>query len=104
MSCFSKTDVKIINYKGQNGNEFTDLSLHLMGEDFFGYYTIMENDLPYKDGEVRGKIKGDTLVGDYYYRPYGDAYNKRVAIAFLMQDDSILIPGKGVASIYMSIP
>lgn len=54
-------------------------------------------------GEVQGNAKGDTLVGDYHYRPYKWREKKRVPFAILLKDGKYL-EGKGKQLIYMGIP
>ncbi|WP_312136286.1 hypothetical protein [Sphingobacterium sp.] len=54
-------------------------------------------------GEIQGNVKGDTLVGDYNYKPYKWREKKRVPFAILMKDGKYL-EGKGKQLIYMGIP
>jgi hypothetical protein len=58
----------------------------------------------YKDsGDVKGFIKGDTLMGEYHFQQYWFPVWKRNPIIFLRKGDK-LIMGKGVVKYTMGIP
>ncbi|MEJ7559663.1 MAG: hypothetical protein WKF66_15245 [Pedobacter sp.] len=58
----------------------------------------------YKDsGNVKGFIKGDTLMGEYHFQRYWLPVWKRNPIIFLRKGDK-LIMGKGVVTHTMGIP
>jgi hypothetical protein len=58
----------------------------------------------YKDsGNVKGFVKGDTLMGEYHYQKYWFPVWKRDPIIFLKKG-SKLIMGKGIVKYTMGIP
>lgn len=58
----------------------------------------------YKDsGNVKGFVKGDTLMGEYHYQKYWFPVWKRDPIIFLKKGDK-LIMGKGSVKYTMGIP
>lgn len=58
----------------------------------------------YKDsGDVRGAIKGDTLIGDFSYQHYGLPKWIREPIVFLRRNNE-LIMGKGATVFTAGIP
>ena len=58
----------------------------------------------YKDsGDLKGFVKGDTLMGEYHYQKYWFPVWKRDPIIFLKKGDK-LIMGKGTVKYTMGIP
>ena len=58
----------------------------------------------YKDsGDVRGFIKGDTLMGDYHYQSYWLPIWKRKPVIFLRRNGNLVL-GKGIVKFTMGIP
>lgn len=90
-------------YRGINGRDTAYLTLNVGNNSFYGKYEVRRSWYTYRTGDIRGTIKGDTLIGDFLYTPYGGGDNKRTPIA-LLRRDSVLVVGKGVASSYMGIP
>lgn len=54
-------------------------------------------------GDVQGKVSGDTLVGDYLYKPYKAKEKKRRAFV-LKRENGTLLQGFGLEHVYMGIP
>lgn len=79
------------------------MTLNIIENRFYGKYEVRKGCDIYRTGDIRGNVKGDTLIGDFYYKPYGSRDKKRIPFA-LLQRDSILLVGKGVAATYMGIP
>lgn len=90
-------------YVGINGPDTAHLTLNIIDGSFYGKYEVRKRSYTDRKGDIRGKIKGDTLLGDYHYFPYGGGTKKRIPIAFLQKDNELLM-GKGVVSSYMGIP
>lgn len=90
-------------YHGINERDTARLRLSIIQDSFYGEYEVRSRSRIKKTGEVRGTIKGDTLLGDYYYKPYGGGVKKRVPFA-LLQKGSELLLGQGVVSSFMGIP
>lgn len=58
----------------------------------------------YKDsGDVKGFVKGDTLMGEYHFQKYWFPVWKRNPIIFLKKGNK-LIMGKGIVKYTMGIP
>ncbi|MEL1245555.1 hypothetical protein AAEO56_14870 [Flavobacterium sp. DGU11] len=74
-----------------------------MGEErFYGKYEIHYGASGRDKGDVRGEIKGDTLLGEFYFKPYGGGEKKRAPFVVLKKDGKLLL-GKGVESSYLNI-
>lgn len=105
-SCDSKTkkfEENYTFYRAVNGKDTALLAIAENKTHFYGRYEIQYEGTMKDSGEVRGKIMGDTLQGDYYYKPYGGGKWKRVPIALLKKDRKLLL-GRGVTITYMNIP
>lgn len=79
------------------------LTLTLAGDNFYGKLRIAGPGNVVDSGDVRGRIIRDTLLGDFYYRPYQAHLKKRKAYVLINQQDS-LVQGRGVETVYMGIP
>ncbi|MBG6235419.1 hypothetical protein IWX76_001987 [Pedobacter sp. CAN_A7] len=90
------------SYIAINGADTARLNLVVKGTTFKGKCAISFNNKYTDSGEVRGRINGDTLLGDFHYLHYGSEW-KRIAIAFLKKDDK-LVMGEGKQSVYLNIP
>lgn len=78
------------------------LKLQLYDHSYHG--TLQIHSSQYKEsGKVQGKIIGDTLMGDFLYTPYKAKLEKRRALVFKRNADS-LIQGIGLEQIFMGIP
>lgn len=79
--------------------------LHLTKNEnhFYGHYIIQYGNSAKDSGEIRGNIKGDTLIGDYFYIPRSGGVKKRTPFA-LLQDGKSLRLGKGAVVRFMDIP
>ncbi len=78
------------------------LELNIKGSTFKGRCAISYDQKYIDSGEVRGLVRGDTLLGDFHYLHYGLEW-KRVAFALLKKNDS-LIMGEGGQAEYFNIP
>ena len=90
------------SYIAINGLDTARLDLVIKGTSFKGTCAINFNNKYIDSGEVRGRVHGDTLLGDFHYLHYGLEW-KRIAIAFLKKDGQ-LVMGEGKQSIYLNIP
>ena len=90
------------HYQAVNGPDTAELTLNISGENFYGKYVVRKGWYTHRTGDVSDKIKGDTLVGDYLYKPYGGGEKKRMPFALLRKGDTLLV-GNGVTSSYMGI-
>lgn len=54
-------------------------------------------------GDVKGIIKGDTLIGDFHFKHYGLAKWNRKPIAFLKSEDKLIL-GEGVLKLTVGFP
>lgn len=97
------TTVPAIQYTAIRAGDTAIASMHISKSTFKGVMEIhYEGD--YKDsGDVKGVIKGDTLIGDYHFQHYGLPQWKRDPIAFLRKGDK-LIMGQGIIKLTMTIP
>lgn len=82
------------HYRAINRNDTADLSITTTKNFFKGDYKIIYGSKAIMDsGYVRGKIVGDTLIGNYYYISYGGQGESR-PITLLMRNKK-LISGSG---------
>ena len=89
-------------YIAISGADTAWLDLTIKGTQFKGVCEINFNNKYRDSGDVRGAIKGDTLLGDFHYLHYGLEW-KRISIALLKKDNK-LIMGKGVQGVFLDIP
>jgi hypothetical protein len=100
----NEVDRKVLksSYIAINGSDTAWLNVVIGDASFKGQCEINFHN-KYKDsGNIKGMIKGDTLIGDFHYLRYGLEW-KRIAIALLRKDDK-LIMGKGAQGVYLKIP
>lgn len=82
-------------YRAINGRDTADLTISKSKNYFKGEFKIMYGSKAIMDsGYVRGKIVGDTLIGNYYYISYG-GQGESLPITLLMRNKK-LIYGSGV--------
>ncbi|MCI0921226.1 hypothetical protein IP023_07660 [Sphingobacterium rhinopitheci] len=79
------------------------LSLTIYKDTYHGNMRVKGVGKDTELGKVRGKIMGDTLIGDFIYTPYRTKYEKRKAFVLLRQGN-ILLQGNGLQHVYMGIP
>lgn len=94
---------KPLRYIAENGKIKGILDLNIVGTEFYGRYEIVNGVNGSDIGQVRGKIKGDTLIGNYYYKPWAGTNKKRIPIA-LLKKEGYLLEGKGVVVEFVNIP
>ena len=70
---------------------------------FFGSYKLNKPGDEIVIGDIQGNIKGDSLIGDLYYTPFGWKDKKRKPFALLKQKNGYLL-GHGTEQVYMGIP
>lgn len=97
------TEVYTNYYRAVNGSDTADLKLSTIGNHFYGQFEIRKNWYTYRTGNIEGKIMGDTLIGDFYYKPFSGGAKKRMPFALLKRDDALHI-GNGLISSYMGVP
>lgn len=89
-------------YLAKRAGDSALLNLSMSGSRFVGTYEIRYANHMKDSGDVRGKILGDTLRGDFHYRTYGGSM-KRMPLALLRRDRKLYM-GKGAVGTYMNIP
>lgn len=105
--CSRPNEVKVVesnsaSYIAVAGPDTAWLDLTIKGATFKGRCAINYNNRFVDSGEVRGLIRGDSLLGDFHYLHYGLEW-KRVAFALLRKAD-ILAMGEGGQGEYFNIP
>jgi hypothetical protein len=85
--CSRPNEVKVVesnsaSYIAVAGPDTAWLDLTIKGATFKGRCAINYNNRFVDSGEVRGLIRGDSLLGDFHYLHYGLEW-KRVAFALL---------------------
>lgn len=66
-------------------------TLHITSETFKGVLEINYNGAYIDSGDVKGRVKGDTLIGDYHFQHYGLRPWKRKPIAFLKKGNRLVM-------------
>ncbi|WP_432712964.1 hypothetical protein [Pedobacter sp.] len=90
------------SYIAIDGTDTAWLKVLITDARFKGKLEINFNNR-YKDsGDVKGDVKGDTLLGDYHYFHYGLEW-KRKAISLLKKNNT-LVMGEGLQRVYLEIP
>lgn len=79
------------------------LKLSRYEDTFHGQYMVKHGFGDIDSGEIRGKITGDTLIGDYFYMPASGSKQKRIPFALLMEGDKLKL-GKGAIASFLAIP
>ncbi len=87
---FSCSDEKQVekNYIHVDGRDTSTLRLVVYEKRFYGELIHKKGGVAPSAGEINGDIYGDTLIGDFHYRPYKWKEKKRVPIALLKKGDS----------------
>lgn len=93
-----------MSYLAINGKDTATLKLNIMENRFFGTFQINSPGGRIDSGNVRGDVKGDTLIGSFNYIPHGMANAKIKPIALLKGKNGEFIQGKGHIAVYMHIP
>jgi len=90
-------------YQAIDKSDTAEISLNIRNKHFFGHCKINYNGSVINAGNIRGDVKGDTLIGSFRYRLPNTAQFKSVPIALLKKNNR-LIMGRGVISSYLNIP
>ena len=106
-SCSRPNEVKTIEshsatYVAIDGNDTAKLELTTKGTTFKGKCAINVAGRYTDSGEVKGLVRGDTLLGDFHYLHYGLEW-KRVAFALLRKGQELHM-GEGDQGEYFNIP
>jgi hypothetical protein len=97
-----KTERRTASYQAIQGADTALLELTTKGSTFKGKCAIRFGSKFTDSGEVKGLIRGDTLLGDFHYLHYGLEW-KRVAFA-LLKEGELLYMGEGDQGEYFNIP
>lgn len=105
--CNRPKEVKVVesnsaSYIAIAGPDTAWLDLTIKGTTFKGRCAINYNNKFVDSGEVKGLIRGDSLLGDFHYLHYGLEW-KRVAFALLKKADKLAM-GEGGQGAYFNIP
>ena len=90
------------SYIAISGTDTARLDLTVTGTSFKGKCAINFSNNYLDSGRVRGRLYGDTLLGDFHYLHYGLEW-KRVSFALLKRNNT-LIMGEGDQGFYFGIP
>jgi hypothetical protein len=90
------------SYIAINGNDTARLDLVVTASTFKGRCAINFHNRYVDSGEVKGIVRGDSLLGDFNYLHYGLEW-KRIAFALLRKNDQLLM-GEGDQGAYFNIP
>lgn len=91
-----------VSYIAVAGPDTAWLDLTVKGTTFKGRCAINYGNRFVDSGEVKGLIRGDSLLGDFHYLHYGLEW-KRVAFALLKDGDKLAM-GEGGQGEYFNIP
>lgn len=96
------TENRTASYLAVDGADTAWLELTIKGTTFEGKCAISFASRFTDSGEVKGLVRGDTLLGDFHYLHYGLEW-KRVAFALLKKDQALYM-GEGEQGEYFNIP
>jgi hypothetical protein len=102
--CFSKEKepkTENLSYLAIKGRDTASLNLVITGTFFKGKYEVNYHGSHKDSGDVKGRIKGDTLLGDYFFQHYGMEKWHRAPIALLKRNDQ-LVMGVGATETFLS--
>jgi len=105
--CSRPNEVKVpesssASYIAIDGSDTARLDLRIKGTTFKGRCAISYGDRYVDSGEVKGLVRGDSLLGDFHYHHYGLEW-KRIAFALLKDGDQLAM-GEGGQGEYFNIP
>lgn len=98
-----KQDTQSLTYIAYNKRDSARLDLHLFESRFHGKLWFYRPGGEVDSGNIQGNIQKDTLLGDYYYTPFGWGQKKRRPL-ILLKKGSQYILGTGTEQVYMGIP
>lgn len=90
-----------VSYVAIKDRDTASLSLMITGSLFKGKYEINYHGSHKDSGDVKGRIKGDTLLGDYFFQHYGMEKWHRAPIALLKRNQK-LVMGVGSTETFLS--
>ena len=90
------------SYLAIKGADTAILKLTITGTQFIGQYEVNYHGSFKDSGDVKGAIKGDTLIGDYHFQHYGLEKWFRGPIALLKKDGRLIL-GTGTLENYLGI-
>lgn len=94
---------KQVVYQAISTNKDTAvLSIVINKDRFYGQYEIKYGETTKDSGSIKGNIKKDVYLGEFYCRTYGGDL-KRVPISLLKKDNKLIL-GKGVITTYLGLP
>lgn len=91
------------HYVAYNNRDSARLELTLFESRFHGELRFYRPGNEIDSGEVQGNIQKDTLIGDYYYTPFGWGQKKRRPVVLLKKGTQYML-GTGTEQVYMGIP
>lgn len=91
------------HYRAVSKRDTAYLKLTKYDSHFYGHYTVKYGNSTKDSGEIRGKIIGDTLIGDYFYIPSSGGVKKRKPFALLHNGNTLRL-GTGAVMSFMNIP
>jgi hypothetical protein len=89
-------------YIAISGTDTAWLNLTVAGTSFKGTCAINFSNSYLDSGTVRGRLYGDTLLGDFHYLHYGLEW-KRESFALLKRNNTMIM-GEGDQGFYFGIP
>jgi len=100
-SCNS-TSSHTVEYVAIYKRDTAYLTLQMYETSYHGTLEIHGRGTDKEFGSVQGNIEGDTLLGDFLYKPYKAKLEKRRPLVLLRRENT-LIQGSGSEQVYMGI-
>ncbi|WP_426790570.1 hypothetical protein [Sphingobacterium sp. WOUb80] len=98
-----RQDTEDLTYVAQSKRDSARLDLNLFESRFHGKLWFYRPGGEVDSGDIRGNIQKDTLIGDYYYTPFGWGQKKRRPLVLLKKGTQYIL-GTGTEQVYMGIP
>jgi len=98
-----RQDTDVLRYSAHRKRDSARLDLHLFESRFHGKLWFYRPGGEIDSGDIRGDIQKDTLLGDYYYTPFGWGQKKRRPLVLLKKGSQYIL-GTGTEQVYMGIP
>lgn len=98
-----RQDADVLSYMAYSNRDSARLELNLFERRFHGKLFFYRPGGEVDSGDISGNIQKDTLLGDYYYTPFGWGQKKRRPFV-LLKKGSLYILGTGTEQVYLGMP
>lgn len=106
MACSGKskkpTQLTYVKYVSHYDGDSAVAIINKSKQMFSGFLSISNGGDNIDSGQVKGIVKGDTMIGEFHFKHYQLEW-KRKPVAFLIKEDT-LVMGEGLMKLTVGIP